>query len=83
MSRTGITYAEVAEAMNRLTKKGITPTIDRIRQALGNTGSNGTISKHMKKHTGLVDKGIKKTTEYWNGYNQCQKDIIMLIKNRE
>ena len=42
MSRTGITYQEVIEAITKLQERGKIPTVDRIRNQLG-TGSNRTI----------------------------------------
>ena len=47
MSRLGITYDEVADAARSIETNGETPTIDKIRSFLGETGSNTTISKYL------------------------------------
>lgn len=46
MARTGITYAQVAEAAEELKAKGIEPTMVLIRDSLG-TGGFSTISTHL------------------------------------
>jgi hypothetical protein len=48
MSRIGISYDDVLEAIASLEKQGDTPTIDKIRSFLGETGSNSTISKYLR-----------------------------------
>jgi hypothetical protein len=48
MSRTGITYQEVMDAALLLEQQGERPTIDKVRQLLGSTGSNTTISKYLQ-----------------------------------
>ncbi len=48
MARPGITYLEVAQAATTLQQKGESPTIDKVRRALG-TGSNTTIAGFLKK----------------------------------
>jgi chromosome segregation ATPase len=45
--RQGITFQEVSEAAESLQVQGENPTIDRIREFLGGTGSNTTISKYL------------------------------------
>ncbi|MFZ2315352.1 MAG: DNA-binding protein [Gammaproteobacteria bacterium] len=47
MSRLGITFEEVAEAALHVQNNGQIPTIDKIRNYLGGTGSNTTISKYL------------------------------------
>ena len=47
MARPGILYVEVKQAAEDLSAKGITPTIERLRQRLG-AGSFSTISKHLR-----------------------------------
>lgn len=47
MSRLGITFEEVAEAASHVQNNGQIPTIDKIRNYLGGTGSNTTISKYL------------------------------------
>lgn len=47
MARTGISYEDVRNAAETLLGRGLNPTIQRIRELLG-TGSNTTISEHLK-----------------------------------
>ncbi|MEZ5578750.1 MAG: DNA-binding protein [Candidatus Competibacteraceae bacterium] len=47
MARSGIRYEEVQEAAETLLGRGLNPTIQRVRELLG-TGSNTTISEHLK-----------------------------------
>lgn len=45
----GVTFEAIAAAADALQAKGQEPTIDRIRLALGGTGSNTTISKYLNQ----------------------------------
>lgn len=47
MSRAGITYEQVELAAEKILLEGFSPTIEKIRQALGGTGSNSTIAKYL------------------------------------
>jgi chromosome segregation ATPase len=47
MARSGIRYEEVQAAAETLLARGLNPTIQRVRELLG-TGSNTTISEHLK-----------------------------------
>lgn len=47
MARSGIRYEEVKNAAETLLSRGLSPTIQRVREVLG-TGSNTTISDHLK-----------------------------------
>lgn len=47
MARSGIRYEEVQSAAETLLARGLNPTIQRVRELLG-TGSNTTISEHLK-----------------------------------
>ena len=47
MARSGIRYEDVQAAAETLLGRGLNPTIQRIRELLG-TGSNTTISEHLK-----------------------------------
>jgi chromosome segregation ATPase len=47
MARSGIRYEEVQAAAEALLARGLNPTIQRVRELLG-TGSNTTISEHLK-----------------------------------
>ncbi|MCR5882167.1 DNA-binding protein [Rhizobacter sp. J219] len=49
MARAGIYKSDVLQARNRLVKSGRHPSIDAIRIELGNTGSKGTIHRHLKE----------------------------------
>jgi len=48
MARTGITKEQVFQAAEYIRGADETPTIERIRVQLGNTGSPNTIHKHLK-----------------------------------
>jgi transketolase len=48
MARHGISYQQVAQAAAALVEQGKTPTHEHIRQLIG-TGSNNTISKHLRQ----------------------------------
>ena len=48
MARSGIGYEEVKDAAETLLSRGLSPTIQRVREVLG-TGSNTTISAHLKR----------------------------------
>lgn len=48
MARSGILYEEVKDAAETLLGRGLHPTIQRVRELLG-TGSNTTISEHLKR----------------------------------
>lgn len=47
MARTGISFEDVRDAAETLLGRGLNPTIQRVRELLG-TGSNTTISEHLK-----------------------------------
>jgi chromosome segregation ATPase len=49
MARAGIYKSDVLQARNRLLKSGRHPSIDATRIELGNTGSKGTIHRHLKE----------------------------------
>jgi len=48
MARPGLLFEEVAAAANKIVDEGHKPTIQRIREYLGNRGSTTTISRHLK-----------------------------------
>lgn len=48
MARSGIRYEDVKEAAETLLGRGLSPTIQRVREILG-TGSNTTISDHLRR----------------------------------
>lgn len=49
MSRNGITYEQVELAAEKVLDNGDNPTIERVRNILGGTGSNTTIAKHLNE----------------------------------
>jgi DNA repair exonuclease SbcCD ATPase subunit len=49
VARSGINKAVVQAARQSLLAKGINPSIDAVRTALGNTGSKTTISRYLKE----------------------------------
>jgi chromosome segregation ATPase len=49
MARGGINKAVVQTARHALLARGISPTIDKVRAELGNTGSNTTISRYLRE----------------------------------
>ena len=49
MARAGIYKSEVLRARNKLLALGRYPSIDAIREELGNTGSKGTIHRYLKE----------------------------------
>ncbi|MBT9511156.1 MAG: DNA-binding protein [Acidovorax sp.] len=49
MARAGIYKSEVLRARDRLLAAGRYPSIDAVREELGNTGSKGTIHRYLKE----------------------------------
>lgn len=49
MGRSGISKEQVKNAMDRLMSRGQPVTVDSLRAELGNTGSKGTIHRHLKE----------------------------------
>lgn len=49
MPRAGISKARVREARDALLEQGRNPSVEAVRIALGNTGSNSTISRYLKE----------------------------------
>ena len=49
MARAGILYSDVAKAASQLTDSGKSPTVDTVRDAMGNTGSKSTIAPMLKR----------------------------------
>lgn len=49
MARAGILYSQVAKAASQLASAGKAPTIDTVREALGDTGSKSTIAPMLKR----------------------------------
>ena len=47
MARGGIYKSEVIRARTTLLSQGIYPSIDAVRQELGNTGSKATIHRYL------------------------------------
>jgi len=49
MARAGIYKSEVLRARDKLLATGRYPSIDAVREELGNTGSKGTIHRYLKE----------------------------------
>ncbi|MFZ6765713.1 DNA-binding protein [Undibacterium sp. Di26W] len=49
MARAGILYSHVAKAAGKLIEDGKNPTVDNVREALGDTGSKSTIAPMLKR----------------------------------
>lgn len=49
MARTGVLYSQLAAVATQLTARGISATVDNVREALGNTGSKSTIAPLLKR----------------------------------
>ncbi len=49
MARTGLTKAQVRTCREQLLAEGRYPSVDAVRLALGNTGSNSTIHRYLKE----------------------------------
>ncbi|MBI3898913.1 MAG: DNA-binding protein [Gammaproteobacteria bacterium] len=48
MGRIGVSEYQVFQAADRLVADGVKPSVDTVRQELGNTGSRTTINKYLK-----------------------------------
>lgn len=62
MARTGITYLEVAAAIDKIIASGEEPTIQKIRDTLG-TGSPNTIHRHLTEWRAARPVEQRKTVE--------------------
>ncbi|OGS95249.1 MAG: hypothetical protein A3K04_02965 [Gallionellales bacterium RBG_16_56_9] len=49
MARPGILYSQVAATAAKLAAVGTNPTVDNVREAMGNTGSKSTIGPMLKR----------------------------------
>jgi hypothetical protein len=49
MARSGLTKSQVKASRDRLLAQGRYPSVDAVRQELGNTGSKSTIHKYLKE----------------------------------
>ncbi|MAZ90327.1 MAG: hypothetical protein CL693_22070 [Cellvibrionaceae bacterium] len=61
MARPGITFDQVAAEAERQRAAGATPTIEKIRAAIG--GSPNTVHKHLKVWKGVNPEGERKAPE--------------------
>lgn len=52
MARTGLTKSQVRASRDQLLAEGRYPSVDSVRQSLGNTGSKSTIHKYLKELDG-------------------------------
>jgi len=63
MSRTGLTKSQVRACRDQLLAEGRYPSVDALRQALGNTGSKSTIHRFLKEladEDGGAGAGLKR-----------------------
>jgi hypothetical protein len=64
MSRSGLTKSQVRACRDQLLAQGRYPSVDVVRQALGNTGSKSTIHRYLKElaeeASASLDAGIKR-----------------------
>jgi hypothetical protein len=63
MARTGLTKPQVRACRDQLLAEGRYPSVDAVRQALGNTGSKSTIHRYLKELAGEdtgLDSGRKR-----------------------
>ncbi len=58
MARTGVTYEEIELQAETLMAKGENPTLEKIRRALGDRGSNSTLSKYINEWRGRRAKAV-------------------------
>jgi len=49
MARSGILFSDVCRAAEKIQESGTSPTVDNVRQAMGNTGSKSTIAPMLKR----------------------------------
>lgn len=49
MARLGVSYEEVAMVASRIYAEGENPTVDKVREGLGGTGSKSTIAPFLKR----------------------------------
>ena len=49
MARLGVTYEQVEAAAEKIAAANSMPTVERVRRELNNTGSNSTISNHLRE----------------------------------
>lgn len=58
MARAGVTYEEIELQAETFVAKGENPTLEKIRRALGDRGSNSTLSKYINEWRGRRAKAI-------------------------
>lgn len=89
MARAGILYSQVAATATRLFEKGENPTVDKVRQALGNTGSKSTIAPLLKRwkteHAGQVPESqsglpVELINAVKHIYEQAQQEAAQKIE---
>ena len=89
MARAGILYSQVSRAATQLAESGRTPTIDTVREALGDTGSKSTIAPMLKRwkteHQDVVsnaDSGLpmELVEAVKSIYERLQADVALQLK---
>jgi DNA repair exonuclease SbcCD ATPase subunit len=74
-----ITYQEVEIEITKCIAAGLTPSIPRIREALGNTGSPNTIQKHLKTWRANAPAVVRQTVKL---PTQLEADIVAEIEKQ-
>ena len=80
MARNGITITDVFDAADKINDQGLVVTIDRVRQMMGNVGSNTTISKYIGLWRQKGSKAQKKTKDYYRGYEDAIRKMSNILK---
>lgn len=84
MGRAGILFSHVAKAATKLVTEGKNPTVDNVREALGDTGSKSTIAPLLKRwkaeHTeDIVETELGVPAELLQAikgvYDKLQRDV--------
>jgi chromosome segregation ATPase len=75
MARAGILYSHVASAATQLTAQGINPTVDNVREALGNTGSKSTIAPLLKRWKTEQEESVPTTQ------TGLPADLVAAVRN--
>ncbi len=89
MARAGILYSQVAKAASQLAAAGKAPTIDTVREALGDTGSKSTIAPMLKRwkaeHQEVVASGdtglpVDLVEAVKGVYQRLQDDVVRQLE---
>ncbi len=78
MARSGIYKSEVIRARDKLLAMGRHPSIDAVRQELGNTGSKATIHRYLKEIE--EEEGGKSGTKV--AISEALQDLVARLAER-